>query len=64
MIKNAQTVVKEEMEMSNERYQACLARMEKERVMLQERVEQRDAEISKLSAALEELRSSAETQVI
>ncbi|XP_011341570.2 hyaluronan mediated motility receptor isoform X1 [Ooceraea biroi] len=64
MIKDAQSIVKEEMRLTNERYETCLARMEEERVTLEEKISQRDAEIVKFSAALEELRSSAETQEI
>lgn len=64
MMKDAQSIVEEEMRLNNERYETCLARMEEERVTLEEKVSQRDAEIVKLSTTLEELRSSAETQVI
>lgn len=53
----------EEMQLATERYNTCLARMEMERAALDEKLSQRDAEITKLSATLEELRSSAETQV-
>lgn len=63
MIREAQSTVEEEMRLAAERYKACLARMEMERAALDEKLSQRDAEITKLSAALEELRSSAETQV-
>jgi len=63
MMKNAQNIVQEGMRFDNERYEICLARMEEERATLEEKVSQRDAEIIKLSAALAELRSSAETQV-
>jgi predicted nuclease with TOPRIM domain len=63
MIKDAQSIVEEEMRLGYERYETCLARMEEERTTLEEKVSQRDAEIVKLSTALEELRSSAETQV-
>lgn len=63
MIREARNTVQEEMELAAERYKACLARMEMERTALDEKLSQRDAEITKLSATLEELRSSAETQV-
>ncbi|KAH0956184.1 hypothetical protein HN011_002950 [Eciton burchellii] len=64
MIKDAQSIVEEEMRLGYERYEICLARMEEERTTLEEKVSQRDAEIVKLSTALEELRSSAETQEV
>lgn len=63
MIREARNAVEEEMQLAAERYKACLARMEMERAALDEKLSQRDAEITKLSATLEELRSSAETQV-
>lgn len=63
MIREARKTVEEEMELAAERYKACLARMEMERTALDEKLSQRDAEITKLSATLEELRLSAETQV-
>lgn len=55
--------MEEEMHHANERYEACLARVEQERASLDEKLAQRDAEITKLSAMLEELKASAETQV-
>lgn len=64
MIKEAQSSVEEEMHIASERYKACLARMELERASLDEKLAQRDDEIAKLSAMLEELKASAETQVI
>ncbi|XP_032668210.1 hyaluronan mediated motility receptor-like isoform X2 [Odontomachus brunneus] len=62
MIREARNTVEEEMQLAAERYKACLARMEMERTALDEKLSQRDAEITKLSATLEELRSSVETQ--
>lgn len=55
--------MEEEMHHASERYEACLARVEQERASLDEKLAQRDAEITKLSAMLEELKASAETQV-
>lgn len=63
MIKEAQNTVEDEMRLTNDRYKACLARMEMEHVVLDEKLSQKDAEIAKLSATLEELRMSIETQV-
>lgn len=63
MIREAQIAVEEEMQLATERYKVCLARMEMERTALDEKLSQRDAEITKLSTTLEELRSSVETQV-
>lgn len=64
MIKDAQGIVVENMRFTKERYEMCLAHIEEERAALEEKISLRDAEIVTLSAALEELRSSAETQVI
>jgi len=63
MIKDAQSTVKEEMRLAITRYEACLAHMEAERTALDQKLSQKDVEITKLSATLEELRLSAETQV-
>lgn len=63
MIKDAQSTVKDEMQLAIKRYQACLTHMEAERAVLDQKLSQKDAEITKLSATLEELRLSAETQV-
>ncbi|XP_012229058.1 putative leucine-rich repeat-containing protein DDB_G0290503 isoform X2 [Linepithema humile] len=62
MIKDAQSTVKDEMRLAIKRYKACLAHMEAERTALDQKLSQKDAEITKLSATLEELRLSAETQ--
>lgn len=64
MIEEARNTVEEEMQLANDRYKTCLLRMEIERAALDEKLSQRDAEITKLSTTLEELRSSVETQVI
>lgn len=63
MIEEARNTVEEEMQLTNKRYKTCLLRMEVERGALDEKLSQRDAEITKLSETLEELRSSVETQV-
>lgn len=63
MISEARSTAEEEMRLAKERYKVCLARMEMERTALDEKLSQRDAEITKLSATLKELRSSVETQV-
>ncbi|KAL6448407.1 hypothetical protein ACFW04_000378 [Cataglyphis niger] len=62
MMKEAQNTVEDEMRLTNERYKACLVRMELEHVILDEKLSQKDTEIAKLSATLEELRQSIETQ--
>ncbi|XP_026667306.1 hyaluronan mediated motility receptor-like [Ceratina calcarata] len=62
MIKDAKATVEDEMRLTAERYKACLARVELERAALDEKLAQKDAEITRLSMTLEELRSSAETQ--
>ena len=62
MIMEAKTGVEEEMRLTTERYKSCLTRVEMERVVLDEKLVQKDAEITQLSVALEELKSSAETQ--
>lgn len=63
MIREAKITVEEEMRLTAERYKTCLARVEMERAALDEKLAQKDAEITRLSVTLEELRSSAETQV-
>lgn len=63
MIREAKITVEEEMRLTAERYKACLARVEMERTALDEKLAIKDAEISRLSATLEELKNSAETQV-
>lgn len=62
MIRDAKVAVEEEMRLTAERYKACLARVEIERAALDAKMAQKDAEITRLSITLEELRSSAETQ--
>ncbi|XP_070153196.1 putative leucine-rich repeat-containing protein DDB_G0290503 isoform X1 [Polyergus mexicanus] len=62
MMKETQNTVEDEMRLTNERYKACLVRMELEHVVLDEKLSQKDAEIAKLSATLEDLRQSIETQ--
>lgn len=63
MVEEARNTVEEEMRLADDRYKACLLRMEVERAALDEKLSQRDDEITKLSTTLEELRSSVETQV-
>lgn len=62
MIREAKAAVEEEMRMTAERYKACLVRVETERAALDEKLSQKDAEITRLSITLEQLKSSAETQ--
>ncbi|XP_012522875.1 hyaluronan mediated motility receptor isoform X2 [Monomorium pharaonis] len=62
MVEEARNTVEEEMRLANERYKACILHMEMERAALDEKLLQRDAEITKLSTTLEELKSSVETQ--
>ncbi|XP_078053799.1 uncharacterized protein LOC144479145 [Augochlora pura] len=62
MIREATSAVEEEMRLTAERYKICLSRVEKERAELDERLLQKDAEISRLSILLEDLKTSAETQ--
>ncbi|XP_017797874.1 PREDICTED: putative leucine-rich repeat-containing protein DDB_G0290503 [Habropoda laboriosa] len=62
MIREARATVEEEMRLSAERYKACLARVELERAALDEKLVQKNAEITRLSVILEDLKSSAETQ--
>ncbi|KAL6252244.1 hypothetical protein P5V15_014785 [Pogonomyrmex californicus] len=62
MFEETRSTVEEEMRLANERYKICLAHMETERIALDEKLLQKDAEITKLSMILEELRSSVETQ--
>ncbi|TGZ32605.1 Uncharacterized protein DBV15_08939 [Temnothorax longispinosus] len=62
MVEEARNTVEEEMRLANDRYKTCLLRMEVERAALDEKLSQRDAEITELSMTLEKLRSSAETQ--
>ncbi|XP_031837028.1 uncharacterized protein LOC116428932 [Nomia melanderi] len=62
MIREATIAVKEEMQRTAERYKTCLARVERERAELDEKLLLKDAEISRLSIMLEELKTSAETQ--
>jgi len=64
MVEEARNTVEEEMRFANDNYKRCLLRMEVERAALDEKLSQRDIEITKLSTTLEELRSSVETQVI
>lgn len=63
MIREATIAVKEEMQLTAERYKTCVARVERERAELDEKLSLKDAEISRLSVILEELKISAETQV-
>ncbi|KYM91177.1 Laminin subunit alpha-2 [Atta colombica] len=62
MVEEARNTVEEEMRFANDNYKRCLLRMEVERAALDEKLSQRDIEITKLSTTLEELRSSVETQ--
>ncbi|XP_076382680.1 uncharacterized protein LOC117223832 isoform X2 [Megalopta genalis] len=62
MIREATSAVEEEMRLTAERYKICLSRVEKERAELDERLLQKDAEISRLSIILEDLKTSAEAQ--
>ncbi|XP_077272103.1 uncharacterized protein LOC143902808 [Temnothorax americanus] len=62
MVEEARNTVEEEMRLANDRYKTCLLRMEVERAALDEKLSQRDAEITELSMTLEKLRSSVETQ--
>ncbi|KYN40272.1 Laminin subunit alpha-3 [Trachymyrmex septentrionalis] len=62
MVEEARNTVEEEMRLANDNYKRCLLRMEVERAALDEKLSQRDIEITKLSTTLEELRSSVETQ--
>ncbi|KAL0100997.1 hypothetical protein PUN28_019418 [Cardiocondyla obscurior] len=57
VVEEARNTVKEEIRLANDRYKTCLVRMEVERAALDEKLAQRDAEITKLSMTLEELRS-------
>ena len=62
MIMEAKTAVEEEMRVTTEKYKSSLAQAEMDRVALTEKLVERDAEITRLSVALEELKSSADTQ--
>ncbi|KMQ91822.1 hyaluronan mediated motility receptor [Lasius niger] len=62
MMKEEQNSMEDELRLTHERYKACLLRVEMERVILDEKLSLRDAEITKLSATLEEFRLSIETQ--
>ncbi|XP_018405009.1 PREDICTED: hyaluronan mediated motility receptor-like isoform X2 [Cyphomyrmex costatus] len=62
MVEEARNTVEEEMRFADDNYKKCLLRMEVERAALDEKLSQRDIEITKLSTTLEELRSSVETQ--
>ncbi|XP_076301100.1 uncharacterized protein LOC143219137 isoform X2 [Lasioglossum baleicum] len=62
MIREATSAVEEEMRLTVESYKICLTQVEKERTELNERLLEKDDEISRLSIILEELKSSAETQ--
>ena len=62
MIMEAKTAVEEEMRLATERYESCLAQVEMDRVALTEKLVEKDAEITRLTVALEELKSSADTQ--
>ncbi|XP_076668686.1 uncharacterized protein LOC143369105 [Andrena cerasifolii] len=62
MIMEAKTAVEEEMRLNTERYKSCLAQVEMDRVALTEKLVEKDAEITRLSVTLEELKSSADTQ--
>ncbi|XP_014616668.1 PREDICTED: hyaluronan mediated motility receptor-like isoform X2 [Polistes canadensis] len=63
MIKQATSEIEEEMRLNDEKYKACLARIESERVALENKLALRDAEIAKLSSIIEELKSSAVIQI-
>ncbi|XP_076636530.1 uncharacterized protein LOC143349289 [Colletes latitarsis] len=62
MIREAKVAVEEEMRLTAERYEAYLAQVEMERVALDNRLVQKDVEITRLFDIFEELKSSAETQ--
>ncbi|XP_043669772.1 hyaluronan mediated motility receptor-like isoform X2 [Vespula pensylvanica] len=62
MIREATAAIEEEMRFNVEKYKACLTRVETERAALDDKLAQRDAEITKLSSILEELKLTAETQ--
>ncbi|KAK2583461.1 hypothetical protein KPH14_009431 [Odynerus spinipes] len=62
MIREATSAIEEEMRLNTEKYKACLARVETERAILDDKLAQRDTEITKLSSILEELKLSAATQ--
>ncbi|XP_047365312.1 hyaluronan mediated motility receptor-like isoform X2 [Vespa velutina] len=62
MIREATAAIEEEMRLNIEKYKACLKRVETERAALDDKLAQRDAEITKLSSILEELKSTAETR--
>ena len=62
MIMEAKTAVEEEMRLTTERYKSCLAQAEIDRVASTEKLVEKDAEITRLSVTLEELKSSADTQ--
>lgn len=64
MIEDTKAAVKEEMRLTAESYKACLAQVEMERAILNEELAQKDVEIAKLTTIIEELKSTAETQVI
>lgn len=64
MIREATAAIEEEMRLNVEKYKACLTRVETERAALDDKLAQRDAEITKLSSILEELKLTAETQVL
>ncbi|XP_046838598.1 hyaluronan mediated motility receptor-like isoform X4 [Vespa crabro] len=62
MIREATAAIEEEMRLNIEKYKACLKRVETERAALDDKLAQRDAEITKLSSILEELKLTAETR--
>ena len=63
MVRDARNAAQEEMREAADRYESCLACVETERAVLEEKLAQRDIEIVKLSVALDELKIVVENQV-
>lgn len=63
MVQETKLAVDEEIRSVTEKYSDRLQNVEKEKSALVEKLVQRDSEIDNLSAALEEMKREAETQV-
>ncbi|XP_043266915.1 hyaluronan mediated motility receptor-like [Venturia canescens] len=62
MVRDAKKAVEEEMREAADRYATCLARVEAERLELEKKVNQRDAEMEEMSVTIEELKVVVENQ--
>lgn len=63
LVREARNASEDKLRQATEKYNACLDRLESEKAALNAKLAQKDLEIIRLNAGLEEIKCTVETQV-